>query len=302
MLRFEPTETRKWDDSTPTSQKLAQICAWTDQYSNLPDKAKQFIETSYYRAAVARFVLSANLSEEAGLEDFDSTQEVLAAAAGDLSSKSARETKQLGSAMQQLAEHYVQQLSEQPQHKLEALMLTADTICRLHSTLMHDLIYNPGQYRLAEACGGSAMGPFFYQKPELIPSLLLTLVDFYNQALNDIAATTDQIPQLYRLAAVLFVQFVTVHPFSDGNGRLARLLGSHVLRAVTPFPVTPYADGTSHTRSVFLNAIMAARPSPSETANANRAFLKLLPPADFTALLIQSGWESWKDCFDTLER
>ena len=295
MLRFQPTEAPLWDVNVPTSRKLAQICAWTDQYSRLSTDAKNFVQKGYCRAAVARFVLSANLSEDTGLGDLDSTQEVLAAA-GAVSSKPARETKQLGAAMQLLADQYEEMSAAQPQHRLEALTLTPDIICRVHRILMQDLIHNPGQHRLGEAYGGFATGVFFYQPSELIPSLILTICDFYNQSLCAIANTSDQVPRLYRLAAVLFMQFVTVHPFSDGNGRLARLLASHVLRAVTPFPVTPHADGTALTRTVYLDAIMAARSADS------KAFLSLSAPTDFTALLIQSGWEGWRSCFDNLER
>ena len=298
MLHFEPTEAPSWDVNVPTSQKLAQICAWTEQYSKLPVAAKDFVQKGYCRAAVARFVLSANLSEDTGLGDLDSTQAVLEAA-GAVSGKPARETKQLGAAMQLLAAHYEDMSAAQPQHSLEALTLTPDIIYQVHRVLMQDLIHNPGERRLGEAYGGFAMGLYFYQPAELIPSLLLTICDFYNQSLRAIANSSDPVSLLYRLAAVLFVQFVTLHPFSDGNGRLARLLASLVLRSVTPFPVTPHADGTALTRTVYLDAIMAARSADSK---ASKAFLSLSAPTDFTALLIQSGWEGWQNCFENLER
>ena len=95
----------------------------------------------------------------------------------------------------------------------------------------------------------------------------------------------DAVPQLYQLAAVLLVQFVTVHPFSDGNGRLARSAASHVLREVTPFYMTPYADGTASTRSVFIQAITAAG------GTDQMGFLELGPP---DASMGEAGWEAWR--------
>ena len=298
MLRFQPTETPSWDAIVSTSHKLTQVCTWTEQYYKLPAAAKSFVQDSYCRAAVAQCVLNANLSEETGLADLDSTKEVLQAAKATLSGKPAQETKQLGDAMQALATHYEDMSACQPQHSLEALTLTPDIICQVHRVLMHDLVHNAGEYRSGEAYGGFAEGIFFYQSAQLIPSLLLTVCDLYNQSLRKIAASANQVPELYRLAAVLFVQLVTVHPFSDGNGRLARLLASHVLRSVTPFPITPHSDGTDSTRKTYVAVIMAARVVDSKA----NSFLTLSAPADFTALLIHAGWEGWKNCFNNLER
>ena len=92
MLRFQPTETPSWDATVSTSHKLTQICTWTEQYYKLPAAAKDFVQDSYCRAAVAQCVLNANLLEETGLADLDSTQEVLQAATATLSGKPARET------------------------------------------------------------------------------------------------------------------------------------------------------------------------------------------------------------------
>ena len=73
----------------------------------------------------------------------------------------------------------------QLQHSLEALTLTPEIICQVHRVLMHDLVHNAGEYRKGEAYGGFAQGIFFYQPAQLIPSLLLTVCDLYNQSLRD---------------------------------------------------------------------------------------------------------------------
>ena len=49
------------------------------------------------------------------------------------------------------------------------------------------------------------------------------------------------------LAAVVHLKFVTVHPFSDGNGRVARLLMNFVLhRRGYPMLDIPYAGRNSY--------------------------------------------------------
>lgn len=76
------------DVTVATTDKLTQICTWTEQYRKLPAAAKDFVQNSHCRAAVAQCVLSANLSEETGFA-VDSTQEVLQAAAATVSGKPA---------------------------------------------------------------------------------------------------------------------------------------------------------------------------------------------------------------------
>lgn len=60
-----------------------------------------------------------------------------------------------------------------------------------------------------------------YIPPEYtdIPALLDELAEYVN--------TTDDHPLI--VAAVVYYQLVTIHPFEDGNGRTARLMSGYIL-------------------------------------------------------------------------
>lgn len=61
---------------------------------------------------------------------------------------------------------------------------------------------------------------FHYASPEETPRKMQELMDWYK--------TTDIQHPVY-LAAELHYRFITIHPFDDGNGRVARLLVNYVL-------------------------------------------------------------------------
>ncbi|KAK9844657.1 hypothetical protein WJX74_005211 [Apatococcus lobatus] len=228
----------------------------------------QMASESFCMDAAARFVLSANLSEETGLNDLESTRLAL-----------------------RYYERHLDAARREGLHSPEALSLTPDMLLELHQALMYGSKHVGGQLRAGQAQAGQpgTSKLHIYPGPDGLEDMLLAVCDRFNQALGSISPKqAESIPQLYRLAAVLFVEFVTVHPFSDGNGRLGRILASHVLRGVTPFPVTPFADGTVATRSVFIKAITAGR------GEKQRNFLQLGAPCDFAALLIEAGWDSWQ--------
>lgn len=90
--------------------------------------------------------------------------------------------------------------------------------------LEHDLAANPGRFRPGGVhVTNTASKQVVYEAPpiELVPGLINELIDFLN---NDDKKT----PQIVR-AAMAHLNFTMIHPFKDGNGRLARALQSLVL-------------------------------------------------------------------------
>lgn len=179
----------------------------------------------------------------------ESTVDVLTDAASIGSAQGQREVLQMGSActapVWQMPEL---QSVEILAHQLEAFRLTPDLINDLHGALMKKILHNAGQYRTAFAYAAQEDGGArLFQEPQTIDATLQTVRDQYNGRLQGIAQQPGSLHSpnvllgLIKLAATLFAELVAVHTFSDGNGRLGRLLMAHVLHSVTPFLVTPSA-------------------------------------------------------------
>jgi len=98
----------------------------------------------------------------------------------------------------------------------------ASLVKALHFMMLkHDLARNPGQYRPGAVWVQNDQGDAVYHAPdrELVEPLLAELLD-------DLAATSDH---ALVAAAMAHFNLVLIHPFSDGNGRMARCLQTFVL-------------------------------------------------------------------------
>lgn len=117
-----------------------------------------------------------------------------------------------------------------------------DAILHAHEVLMQD---DPDERRYAGRLrdvqnwiGGSHFSPrnalYIPPPPELVPGYLTDLLAFANR--DDV----DPIAQ----AAIVHAQFESIHPFTDGNGRIGRALIGAVLRrrGVTRVTVLPVAS------------------------------------------------------------
>ena len=124
--------------------------------------------------------------------------------------------------------------------------LTADIVFALHKAVQTEAvtdIYKPqGTWKL-EPNGAYAIGPdggqvfIEYALPVDVPSLMLELIEAINGADG---TTTDNAHEIY---ARVHMGFVHVHPFWDGNGRVARLLANiPLLRAGLPPLTIPQGD------------------------------------------------------------
>jgi Fic family protein len=103
--------------------------------------------------------------------------------------------------------------------------LTEDLIKCLHALVEHGSRADPSSYRDGQnVIRDSASGAIVYLPPEAkdVPPLMAALVEWVHQA------EKDGLPAPL-IAALVHYQFVTIHPYYDGNGRTARLLATFIL-------------------------------------------------------------------------
>ncbi len=166
--------------------------------------------------------------------------------------------------------------------------LTQNFIRTLHKTLLREdytvyrnlpggvstsYVIHAGQYKTRPNSVITRYGDRFeYASPEETPGLMSDLVDWYNSAEREGKLSPVE------LAALFHYRYIRIHPFEDGNGRIARLLVNYILsRHNYPMVVV-----RSRSKSAYLEALhqadLAVGPAPSDGAHADikdiRPFLK----------------------------
>ena len=117
--------------------------------------------------------------------------------------------------------------------------LTQNFIRTLHQTLLREdyTVYrnlpggmqtsytiHAGQYKTHPNSVITRYGDRFeYASPEETPALMTDLVDWYNQAEEDGKLTPIE------LAILFHYRYIRIHPFEEGNGRIARLMVNYIL-------------------------------------------------------------------------
>lgn len=114
---------------------------------------------------------------------------------------------------------YIQQLADDPHFTLDESLLRS-----LHFMMIgHDLSKSPGQYRRGEIfVHDDERNVIVYEGPDygLVPSLMGELVS---------ETSHNESCPVYVRAAMAHLNLVMIHPFRDGNGRMARALQTLVL-------------------------------------------------------------------------
>lgn len=156
--------------------------------------------------------------------------------------------------------------------------LTQNFIRQLHKTLLREdyTVYrqlpggistsytiHAGQYKTRPNSVITRYGDRFeYASPEETPALMTSLVDWYNEAEKSGKYTPVE------LAALFHYRYIRIHPFEDGNGRIARLMVNYILaRHDWPMIVV-----RSRNKQQYLEALhqsdVEVGPVPSDGANA----------------------------------
>lgn len=192
--------------------EIAEIKAVVERSKVLP-----LNEAQLKRQAIARMAHTSTSIEGNKLAQFQ-VDKVLAGMSVNADQKSILEVRNFQKSLQEL-DKYI--------HKK---VITLEDILNLHEILMKNLVEN-------EKCGHFRKGVIYvvddlgdgreqlrYEGPppekvaHLINELLKWIVEADKAGLHPII-----------LAGLFHLQFVTIHPFTDGNGRMARLLASLIL-------------------------------------------------------------------------
>lgn len=122
---------------------------------------------------------------------------------------------------------------------LKDVPLTQNFIRTLHKTLLREdytvcrnlpggqttrYVIHAGQYKTRPNSVITRYGDRFeYASPKETPALMTDLVDWYNEAEQSGKYTPVE------LAAIFHYRYIRIHPFEDGNGRIARLMVNYIL-------------------------------------------------------------------------
>jgi Fic family protein len=163
---------------------------------------------------------------------------------------------------------------------LKETPLTQNFIRTLHKTLLREdytvyrtlpggvqtsYVIHAGQYKTRPNSVITRYGDRFeYATPEETPALMSGLVDWYNDAESSGKFTPIE------LAAIFHYRYIRIHPFEDGNGRIARLMVNYIL-ARHNYPMIVVR---SRKKEQYLEALrrtdLTVGASPSLGANASK--------------------------------
>lgn len=186
---------------------------------------------------------------------------------------------------------------EQLISSVEGSDLTADAVLRSHRALMRD---DPSESAYAGRIrdmqnwiGGSDHSPrnalYVPPPPDTVADYLADLVAFANR--DDLSAMVQ--------AAIVHAQLESIHPFTDGNGRIGRALVNTVLRrrSVTTTVVVPLASALVARREAYfdvLNRYREGDPEPIIAAFAKAS--RLAAQESRTTAVRMAGFpEGWRD-------
>ena len=141
----------------------------------------------------------------------------------------------------------------------EAKPIKVSSLLNAHKTLMQFDVSEKkyaGKFREVQNwIGGSNYSPlntlFIPPPPERVSALMTDLMKFCNR---------DDLPALVQ-ATIAHAQFETIHPFTDGNGRIGRALINAVLRrrGITEHVVLPLATALVAQRQTYFDVLDSYR-------------------------------------------
>lgn len=291
FIDFEPEENPPWrtetSPATSTRKRIEEIVEKRQKWDSTRDTTCDGV---IKRRLKAKFFYHCNVEEEHGLQSVDEIEKFLVRPEGVSKGNESLSFKEQETVNLIDAYSYLESegKAEDMKHRglLEESMLRQVNKIILRNITRKACYTKPGTYsnnpRVTQLRGET----YYYQQPDDMQEAVSLLLDRYNSLFTDSVNKTDEVEKLqgiFKSVAWLVYELLDLHPFSDGNGRLCRLLCSYVLSTCTPFPSPIYNMYSESSKNDFVNALVDTR--KSETKH----------PCKLTTMIIESNWASWKN-------
>ena len=267
ILGFTIPEDAPWREEA--EQNTSEKIQWIKEQCQLisQNKFEQPFLDWFKEEMEDEFVCESNVASSVGTQTLATTKNTRIKR--DSNTREEKETENTYNGLSELSE-------------LQGCELNLETIKGIHKTLMEGLEDSIGGKLRGESdfsyetyCRRPDGKKHNYPDQTLVKLMLKGILKQHNIHLDNVPDTIeDKVPFVIKSAAWLLAQFVTVHPFVDGNGRMCRLLASHVLSEIIPFPVHVYKTALVK-KEEYVQAIIQCQDDNGD-------------PLDLAALLVDS--------------
>lgn len=158
-------------------------------------------------------------------------------------------------------------------HPCKIKHFTPSLAKQLHTLVGDGLIDDAGRYRTKHVM--AAQESLVYLSPALIEKKMDLL---FSECRERFGKTRLSIEEAIKYGSCFLVHFLYIHPFINGNGRVARLLISYLFLKYTGAPFSLY-NGTN-SREIYLQCLREARQYPIQ------------PPRALAALILETIYKS----------
>ena len=122
----------------------------------------------------------------------------------------------------------------------------------LHKKIGNEVIEKAGEFRNKEAKPANESNRYLAAK-----DIEETLTKLFEKTKTELFLNSGKLEHLIKLGAQFLTRFLQIHPFSNGNGRVARLLLSYLLSSVSVVPVSLYTQQKE--REIYLDCLRESR-------------------------------------------
>lgn len=121
--------------------------------------------------------------------------------------------------------------------------ITIKSICKIHKVLMFYHNHNPGVFYINRISSWRGNIKYFKNYTEILESLEELLFELRKEMLKGTS--------LIKISALFLKKFLYIHPFENGNGRLARVLVSIILKPISKYPCPIISDRQKYLLSLL---------------------------------------------------